>query len=599
MGQSHSSEQFEESEPLTSTASEPRNRGILAASQHSSSSSSRRFFRREIPDIARTGPLLEGHGPATEVEVEDDCVSAEEEREETNPESDRLSAATLHRSNVNQNQRPARTPDTDHTSSVTAAVHEEDDESLTFNDGSESSAMTESFTPAALSFLPVFDPNWMFRSVETLVLGQRSAAPILALLQDSDSSASTDEAFMRRRSTASTFGGFNNRRGSHSQPAFQGGTLAFYCRRTVRRSSSVGASTSTSTVHRRRSSVAMVPATSQQKPTNTMQQFSNNIVLRLYAREHLPGRRLAVSSPPPAQSLRRLGGIALVRRLDAPASGILAEVAFLSAALDNGDWSETQAIVSRLVGRLVGGHDTRNEMDPNLPQQAPKFYAGGGRFGLERDAFWLSGGVELLWRIFQEKFVVGEEVSKSGDSRDLTPSTVALRLSSCWNETLGILRELVYFMPFLVRDDHWNELLPFLFTLLSHDTCFDHAAALIEEVLSAKSQQRDSTAFFLGSIPNVHKLWQDFRAHHLCLFCRILALLVFEPEDRALLESPSVLQSLDLLQLRRNRAARRDPTVDMNQALVLGDEVLLRRLVKLLSIVNYAPPLRRLLLIRL
>jgi hypothetical protein len=78
-------------------------------------------------------------------------------------------------------------------------------------------------------------------------------------------------------------------------------------------------------------------------------------------------------------------------------------------------------------------------------------------------------------------------------------------------------------------------------------------------------------------------------------FCRILALLVFEPEDRQLLESPAVLKSLELLQLRRDRAARagRDATVEMNQSLLLGDKILMQRLLHLLKIMNYAPTLRR------
>jgi Protein of unknown function (DUF3689) len=56
-----------------------------------------------------------------------------------------------------------------------------------------------------------------------------------------------------------------------------------------------------------------------------------------------------------------------------------------------------------------------------------------------------------------------------------------------------------------------------------------------------------------------------------------------------------VLKSIDLLQLRRNRAARagRDSTVDMNQSILLGDGVLLQRLLQLLGVMNYAPPVRQ------
>jgi hypothetical protein len=88
----------------------------------------------------------------------------------------------------------------------------------------------------------------------------------------------------------------------------------------------------------------------------------------------------------------------------------------------------------------------------------------------------------------------------------------------------------------------------------------------------------------IGSLRNITKLQQryDFWVTQLCLHALPprtgFALLVFEPEDQQLLESPAVLKSIELLQLRRNRAARagRDSTVDMNQSILLGDEELTR-----------------------
>jgi len=103
------------------------------------------------------------------------------------------------------------------------------------------------------------------------------------------------------------------------------------------------------------------------------------------------------------------------------------------------------------------------------------------------------------------------------------------------------------------------------------------------------------TTFFLGNVSNLYSLWNGFNCRQLAHFCRILALLIFEPEDRQLLESPAVLKSIELLQLRRNRAARagRDSTVDMNQSILLGDERMVKRFLQLLAIMNFAPPLRR------
>ena len=213
-------------------------------------------------------------------------------------------------------------------------------------------------------------------------------------------------------------------------------------------------------------------------------------------------------------------------------------------------------------------------------------------------------------------------MARTYDARDLSEELVATRLAPCWNEALASLRELVYAIPALVENDiifDNGEFVPFLFTLLSHDSCFDGAAALIEEILSLQSHSppqpvpegdnfadassmyqstvrvSPATTFFLGNVPDLYKLWGGFNCRQLAHFCRILALLVFEPEDRQLLESPAVLKSIELLQLRRNRAARagRDSTVDMNQAILLGDEELTRRLLKLLRVMNFAPTLRR------
>jgi hypothetical protein len=308
------------------------------------------------------------------------------------------------------------------------------------------------------------------------------------------------------------------------------------------------------------------------------------------------------------------------------------EVGFLAELIDRGDWVEVQTVISRIAPRLIGDptammHPRADRPpvanDPTLPPTASRFFAGGGRVGLERDAFVLAGGVDVLIRVFREPSFVGAEMARTYDARDLVEELVSTRLAPCWNEILTCLRELVYSMPSLVENEALfdnGEFLPFLFTLLSHDSCFDGAATLIEEILSLQSHSPTPQSnedeetmeenrmrnvpnariappetFFLGNVPDLYTLWAGFNCRQLAHFCRILALLVFEPEDRQLLESPAVLKSIELLQLRRNRAARagRDSTVDMNQSIILGDELLLSRLLKLLGIMNYAPPLRQ------
>ena len=324
-----------------------------------------------------------------------------------------------------------------------------------------------------------------------------------------------------------------------------------------------------------------------------------------------------------------MGGLSLYNAVDKPAGGIVSETALLEDSLDRGGWTETQMIISRLAPRLVGDpsqtsglNRARNDIeDPSLPASASRYHAGGGRLGLEREAFVLSGGVKLLLRVFKEPAFVGDEIMLSNDARDFSVEIVQQKLAGCWNEVFASLRELVYALPVLVENGEvldGGDFVPFLFTLLAHDCCFDGAAVLIEEILNSQSNslQSPSTAeenvvdeisgmelsrqyivpsstFFLGNVPDLYELLGGFNCRQLAQFCRLLALLIFEPEDRQVLDSPSVLRSIELLHLRRDRAARagRDSTVDMNQAILIGDATLMEKLLVLLRVMNFAPPL--------
>lgn len=509
------------------------------------------------------------------------------------------------------------------------------------------------FPPVARDF------EWMGRSIESLILGHAVArAPILQLLDDEASDDGGNNSYyefdLRRRSTSSTFGGARRRSTAGSYQSsrrcslslsghLQGGTMANYynnrnSHQAFRRPSDVDrsvaserqgrrSSTANGPQHRRRSSMASTSVASinanDADETSRRKRGGPNVLFNIMAREST-GWSVFPRGIPECQRLRLMGGSSLFGALDKPADGMATEVAYLAAAIDLGDWVETHAIMSRLVVRLVGdpsiASPTSTSQDPNLPRTSHRFYAGGGRIGLERDAFVLAGGVQVVIRMFREKSFVGQEMAQTYDARYLTESIVSARFASCWNEALASLRELVYVLPSLVEsrailDD--GGFLPFLFTLLSHESCFDGAAALIEEILSFMSQTqqfphstRDASAdtstttagrfipastFCLGNIPDLYKLWRGFNCRQLAHFCRILALLIFEPEDRQLLESPTVLKSQGLLQLRRNRIVRaaHDSTVDMNQSILLGDDELLQRLLKLLGVMSYAPPIRR------
>lgn len=389
-----------------------------------------------------------------------------------------------------------------------------------------------------------------------------------------------------------------------------------------------------------------------------------------------PGRPVSLSQN---SRLRRLGGKTLFQRIDRPAGGIASEAELLARALDEADWAEVTVIVSRLAPRLIGdpteqvaarmggragtrgsnegtgGGDARppSILDPHNPTYPPH-YAGGNRLGLERLTFRQSSGVSLLINVLKNPTFVGLHTVSTNDARNIPSDLINAKLAPTFNEVMACLREMAYAMPDLVAlGGEMNEggrLIPYLFTMLSHDNLFDGAASLIEEMLSLQSQvggpagltaagissghgggnatdgsasvattaassacalggiftphpPPPSLTFSLTQVTDLYELWSSFNPRKLAYFCRILALLVFEPEDRQLMESPSVLKSVELLQLRRDRAARSGGgaapgggdgcAVDRNQSIILGDENLIGRLFSLLNVMNYAPDMSR------
>ena len=93
---------------------------------------------------------------------------------------------------------------------------------------------------------------------------------------------------------------------------------------------------------------------------------------------------------------------------------------------------------------------------------------------------------------------------------------------------------------------------------------FDDTMNLLEEILASREE-----TFSLLLIPNFFSLVDSFSSRQLAHFCRILSLVLFEPEDRQIMEGSQILKSLELLQLRRNRMAKNSSNVvERNQSLV-------------------------------
>jgi Trpc4-associated protein len=174
---------------------------------------------------------------------------------------------------------------------------------------------------------------------------------------------------------------------------------------------------------------------------------------------------------------------------------------------------------------------------------------------LEREFFVLYGGVRLLFQLFASPY--GEPNSRR--------TALYSGKHEVWNEVLVILREVAIAIPTISEKIFENSDIVFLFSLLHHQAMFDNTMNLLEEILAS----RDET-FCLLLVPNFFSLVDSFSSRQLAHFCRVLSLVLFEPEDRQIMEGSQVLKSIDLLQLRRNRMAKNSSgIVERNQSLVI------------------------------
>jgi hypothetical protein len=184
----------------------------------------------------------------------------------------------------------------------------------------------------------------------------------------------------------------------------------------------------------------------------------------------------------------------------------------------------------------------------------------------QKELFLLYNGHLSLLRFFTTPFL--PSLSATQDARNLSKEYVTQQ-SSLWNKLFLLLKELIISFPFLgISLLFRNSIeIKFFFTLLSHSSIYDNVLLFLEELLIL----RDDT-FSLASIPSFFSLVRSFSSKQLILFCRLLSLLIFEPEDRHIMEGIEMLKSLELLSLRRNRniliTKNNLLTIEKNQNLV-------------------------------
>jgi hypothetical protein len=162
----------------------------------------------------------------------------------------------------------------------------------------------------------------------------------------------------------------------------------------------------------------------------------------------------------------------------------------------------------------------------------------------DRDSFVTYGGPQILLQLF---FI---EMRKSGPPQRFSPTKQHII-----NEALAVLCELCFCVPDLSASlGREEDLILYLFILMKDTHTFETACQLAEEILSVRPSILD-----LRRIPNFQQLIAGFSPLQLSVFCRVLALLVFEPEDHdqrtADSNAPKVSRSVELLQLRRSRLA--------------------------------------------
>lgn len=200
-----------------------------------------------------------------------------------------------------------------------------------------------------------------------------------------------------------------------------------------------------------------------------------------------------------------------------------------------------------------------------------------------RENFVLFGGAEVVVRCLQVP-VDAEEARHSGWRGPLGPEKHVWELRK---ECLVLLRDLCYATPLLSEQlCSQRSFIVFLFSLMRNQTTFDEAVGLTEEVLAFRGE-----IFNLSLVPDFEGLINSFSKRQMAFFCRVLALVVFEPEDRPS-EELKITKASDLLTARREQAL--SPAVkntDRNHAVLLGIEELLPRMVKLVLV--HAVPMSR------
>lgn len=162
------------------------------------------------------------------------------------------------------------------------------------------------------------------------------------------------------------------------------------------------------------------------------------------------------------------------RRVDAAYDNMHGLVIGLRMAIDRSDWIEMSSVMGNILTKLLDAprSGARNSDDDTSN---------------ERDTFIAIGGMHQLRRILEPPLC-------PVDARDIPRANIKAR-NDLWNEVLVLMREVCFSTPHLADQLFGRSHLVFLFTLLAHQSVFDNAVHLIEEILAVRNE-----TFSLGEV---------------------------------------------------------------------------------------------------
>ncbi|KAL5022171.1 hypothetical protein ScPMuIL_001326 [Solemya velum] len=217
-----------------------------------------------------------------------------------------------------------------------------------------------------------------------------------------------------------------------------------------------------------------------------------------------------------------------------------------------------------LLGNLMNFEPRRNQEDSTVDDEQNKYAS----------SLFENGGIEVMLRIlmFNSQFPQNSRHSKENE--------VLLRIKSVILEIFTKLTTTVVGEKIISKLMECDEILNYVFTLLSHKKTFINSCQLIEDMLQSKREVID-----LHRIHNIRGLISCLDDMQLANVCRILAVAI---SDLDIYENKSSL----FAQNKQKRTKGFINVRDINQELLLGIPDLLPRLVNLAVAKEYTPRYR-------